>query len=333
MKYERSLYERLKNTQKNSLYTKDMQEITYEKFIQNILDTRGRFNCGDKYHERHHIVPKSCGGTNDEDNLIDLFAREHFIAHKLLAEENPDNYKLIAAWWRMCNWQDRNKEFYEPTPEEYEDARIAFSVAHSKAMSGENHPNYGKTGDMAVNLGKHFSDEHRKKIGEAHKGKIVSKETREKLSQANKGRKRSIEERRNQSELAKKLWKDEEYRVKQIERSIGDKNHFYGKKHTEETKKIISEQQKELWKNEEYRKKHSGENAASYGKTRGKSILAKQIIRLYDNKIYECAIDGAEDNNMKYTTFLYKCHKDNGFMFYDKWLLKQNTNKEEIHEI
>ena len=30
-------------------------EITYQDFIQNILNTRGRFNCGDEYHERHHI--------------------------------------------------------------------------------------------------------------------------------------------------------------------------------------------------------------------------------------------------------------------------------------
>lgn len=39
---------------------------TYEEFINNILETRGRFACGDEYHERHHIVPKCMGGTNEE---------------------------------------------------------------------------------------------------------------------------------------------------------------------------------------------------------------------------------------------------------------------------
>ena len=29
------------------------------------------------------------GGTNDKNNLIDLYAHEHFIAHKILAQENP----------------------------------------------------------------------------------------------------------------------------------------------------------------------------------------------------------------------------------------------------
>ena len=50
-------------------------EVTYEEFINNILETRGRNGCGDEYHETHHIVPKCMGGSNDEDNLIDLFAR------------------------------------------------------------------------------------------------------------------------------------------------------------------------------------------------------------------------------------------------------------------
>ena len=46
--------------------------MSYAEFIQNILDTRGRFACGEEYHERHHIIPKCCGGTDDEYNLIDL---------------------------------------------------------------------------------------------------------------------------------------------------------------------------------------------------------------------------------------------------------------------
>lgn len=62
--------------------------MTYKEFIDNILEERGRFSCGEEYHERHHILPKRKGGTDNKENLIDLFAKEHFIAHKLLAEEN-----------------------------------------------------------------------------------------------------------------------------------------------------------------------------------------------------------------------------------------------------
>ena len=109
---------------------------TYEEFINNILETRGRFSCGEKYHERHHIVPKSCGGTNDEDNLIDLYAREHFEAHKLLALENPDVDSLVYAWWNMSHMNKANGRSYEISSEEYEEAKIAFSTIHSKHLKG-----------------------------------------------------------------------------------------------------------------------------------------------------------------------------------------------------
>lgn len=50
------------------------------------------------------------GGTNDEENLIDLFAQEHFIAHRLLTEENPDNEKLVYAWWCMFSLPGASKK-------------------------------------------------------------------------------------------------------------------------------------------------------------------------------------------------------------------------------
>lgn len=34
--------------------------------------------------ERHHIVPRSCGGDDTLDNLVALTIREHYIAHLLL---------------------------------------------------------------------------------------------------------------------------------------------------------------------------------------------------------------------------------------------------------
>ena len=159
-----------------------MENITYEEFIQNILNTRGRFACGNEYHERHHILPQCMGGIDIEDNLIDLYAQEHFIAHKLLALENPNENGLIYAWWRMCNWQDRNKEFYEPTPEEYEEGRIAFRKIHSefqreRFLNPEYNPMYGK----------HHSEDAKKKISEANKGHSVSDEVRQKIREAQTG--------------------------------------------------------------------------------------------------------------------------------------------------
>ena len=97
--------------------------MTYKEFINNILQSRGRFNCGNEYHERHHIIPKCKNGSDDNTNLIDLFAREHFIAHKLLAEEYPDDDQLAHAYTLMAFVKDSRQKRYELTPEEYEDAR------------------------------------------------------------------------------------------------------------------------------------------------------------------------------------------------------------------
>lgn len=112
--------------------------MTYIEFINNILDVRGRFACGDEYHERHHIVPKCMGGTNDEYNLIDLFAREHFEAHKLLALENPNDRKLQLAYICMSFVKNNRERRYQLNEYEYEQARIACSIA----CSGENNPFY-----------------------------------------------------------------------------------------------------------------------------------------------------------------------------------------------
>ena len=105
--------------------------MTYAELINNILITRGRFNCEGKYHERHHINPTCCGGCNNEENLIDLFAEEHYIAHKLLALENPDNDKLQFAQWQMSHCKKEERE-YEVSAEDYAMAREAHASAISK---------------------------------------------------------------------------------------------------------------------------------------------------------------------------------------------------------
>lgn len=197
-----------------------MENLTYDEFINNILETRGRFACGDEYHERHHIVPKCVGGTDDEENLIDLFGREHFVAHKLLAKENPDNKSLTYAWYMMSTMG--NSRECQISPEEYEEARIKYiesrkgvplseetrkklSISHKGIQAGEKNPMFGKS---TWAKGKHFSEEHRKKIGDGNRGKVHSEELR-----------------KRQSEIAK-------------ERLSNPENHpMFGKHHTEDARK------------------------------------------------------------------------------------------------
>lgn len=102
--------------------------MTYEEFIESVLVARGRFACGEQYHERHHINPTCCGGDNNEENLIDLFAEEHYEAHKILALENPNNDKLQFAWWQMCHCKKNDRE-YEVSAEDYAMAKEAHASA------------------------------------------------------------------------------------------------------------------------------------------------------------------------------------------------------------
>ena len=169
----------------------------YQEFIQNILDTRGRFNCGDEYHERHHILPVCVGGTNDKENLIDLFAREHFEAHRLLALENQDNKKLIHAWWMMSSTTKSSRRKDIVTPEEYEEARKEYS----KSISGENSPMYGKP---SPRRGIHLTEEQKQHLREINLGELspkygkpVSEETKEKMRAARLGKVATEEERLN----------------------------------------------------------------------------------------------------------------------------------------
>lgn len=168
-----------------------MEELTYKDFIDSIIQTRGRFACGNEYHERHHIVPKCMGGTDEKNNLIDLFAREHFIAHKLLAQENPENEKLVYAWHAMAFVKNTSHQRYELTLEEFEEAR----KAHSAAMSGENNPNYGLIGEKNHLYGKKHAEETIQKMKEMKYGennpfygKCHTDDSRKKMSDAQKQR-------------------------------------------------------------------------------------------------------------------------------------------------
>lgn len=182
---------------------------TYEEFINSILDNRGRFNCGDGYHERHHILPECCGGTNDINNLIDLYAREHYEAHKLLALENPDNEGLVRAWWIMSHGKNQDRATHVVTAEEYEEARIAFR----NSMLGSGNPMYGK-------CGWHHSEESRMKISESLKGKYKGENNprygkpRPEISGVNNpnyGKRHTEEQKKKQSDMMRGRYSREKH--------------------------------------------------------------------------------------------------------------------------
>lgn len=161
-----------------------MTSLSYDEFIDNILKTRGRYIFESRYKERHHIVPKCLGGTNKKENLIDLLPEEHYMAHKLLAQENPDNYKLQYAWWNMAQCKGSMKKRFTVTKEEYALAR----EAKSKFSTGELNPCYGRkhTDEEKILMRKNHKDFTGK--NHPHYGKKLSEETKQKISKAHTGK-------------------------------------------------------------------------------------------------------------------------------------------------
>lgn len=168
----------------------------YKKFIESILKERP-LNEKFDYTECHHVIPTCCGGKDtDEDNIrIYLTYREHFIAHKILSEENPENDKLFYAHYLMCI-----DGRHDTTPEEYDIAKRKFSLM----QRGETHTFYGK----------HHSLESRKRIADAHIGKKCTEETKKKISESKTGKPLSESHKKNLSDACKGRFMSEESRDK-----------------------------------------------------------------------------------------------------------------------
>ena len=87
----------------------------YDKLIER---AKGRALSENEYYEKHHIIPRCMDGKDEDDNLVNLTAREHYIAHLLLCKIYPNNLKLITAALMMCvdnTYRERrsNNRLYE----------------------------------------------------------------------------------------------------------------------------------------------------------------------------------------------------------------------------
>ena len=58
----------------------------YTKWYRNIISLSILRSNLNGYVEKHHILPRSLGGTDDKSNLAILSAREHFMCHLLLTK-------------------------------------------------------------------------------------------------------------------------------------------------------------------------------------------------------------------------------------------------------
>lgn len=179
--------------------------MDYQKIYNNLITKRqNEILPKEIYGEKHHIIPKCLGGSNKKENLVRLTAREHYIAHLLLAKIH-NSFGLYSAVIYMQTGRFENRKFkfnsrlYQKLREEFGQK---ISIINKGKNKGKNNPMYGKHPipwnkgkkglQVGWNKGKKMSEESRKKLSESCKGRPawnkdkklnpLSNETKDKIS-------------------------------------------------------------------------------------------------------------------------------------------------------
>ena len=168
--------------------------MNYIRVYWSIIHNR-LHNKVDGYVEHHHIIPRSEGGPDNNDNIVALTAREHYICHLLLAKIYND-YKMLSAVVFMQaakeRWSSRTFKFNSRL---YEAIRKEFAVKVSEHKKGRIPWNKGKK--MSPEACKNMSDAQ-KKYRQEHPNSTTST-----FSKYWAGKKRSEADRKNKSDAAK----------------------------------------------------------------------------------------------------------------------------------
>lgn len=192
------------------------------------------------YYEKHHIIPKCLGGTNEKENLVLLTAREHFICHKLLTYIHKGNREIAYAYHYMVFGKNIKKQI-NISSRDYAYARkirknISLSINTknkiSLKISGEKNGMYGKGEKIKGGKNGMYSKTHSPETKLKLKNRIYSEEHKIKISESKKGKPLSEEHKRKISETSKGRKVSEVGKANIRNAKIGSKNPMYGKKNT-----------------------------------------------------------------------------------------------------
>lgn len=129
------------------------------------------------YYEKHHIIPKSIGGTNDKSNLIFLTAREHYICHMLLTKmtENNNRRKMCYAFWGLNNQINEHQARIKSSSRFYEYSKKIMRESLSQERKGKTlEERYGpdRASEIKITLSKRTA---RGPVSEDEKDKISNR--------------------------------------------------------------------------------------------------------------------------------------------------------------
>jgi 5-methylcytosine-specific restriction endonuclease McrA len=223
--------------------TYDFIQNKYTKIYFQLMEKRRNFPLSKKdvYCETHHIIPKSLGGSDTPDNLVNLTAREHFIAHRLLTKMT-EGVANRSMWWavhRLC-YSNNNSVHHS---KDYEKIRLLWAEFMKENHHSKRIPGWSRK--MSEIVTKDWEDNEQKRI-------IVGKA----FSKSHKKRKNEDPDEyyKTQTKNAKKggaaismKWKeDPEWAKKEKEnmskRVSGKNNPMFGKTLSEERKAELAKQ-------------------------------------------------------------------------------------------
>lgn len=174
-------------------------ETKYSKWYFTIIEKarqQNRIKYKGTYYERHHVIPKSLGGSNKKDNLVYLTAKEHYICHLLLPKMCTDSKhkgKMVYAIMQLSEAANPWRSPYTHSSRLY----AFFKEKYINSISGTNSALYGIS----------KTEEHKLKISQTRKdrgtgvgeknpmyGKRHTEESKRKMSTEKRKNKRPLEE-------------------------------------------------------------------------------------------------------------------------------------------
>ena len=220
---------------------KNKKQNKYYTLYRNIILNRIANPIYSVYTERHHILPKCCGGNDESSNIISLSAREHFLVHYILTKfvTGKSKYKIILAFHALSKYTSVNRKEKYINSRLYEAMKIEISSANSKRS-------------LEMWADPHF----REKIIEAQKTSWVNGSREEQIERMKKNspfKNKDIHEKtiKTRTERGTNVWvtnnpmKNKEFALKVASKRSGDNHHskknveyFYKLKKEDEWEKI-----------------------------------------------------------------------------------------------
>lgn len=177
--------------------------MNYEQIYYTLCE-RSKQRIWEKFtYEKHHILPKSMGGSDAKSNIAILTPREHALAHLLLVRflKGENKAKMIFAIKSMLDYRNKNRKSL--TPRQYEVLRKTFAEQSRSVEYSQYRSEITK---------KQWTKERRESVSEKTK------------KQWENGIKRSVfasdDYRQLKTKQMKERWQQEEYQKEMSERAI-----------------------------------------------------------------------------------------------------------------